>query len=488
MYEQLLIQASQSGASGGIMSGQGVVELMKALEAGNHVSPEGLTGGGALRVQSLDRTMQATIVENEHFALFNRMPKPNIGSVIDEWTEQKGVGGFLGGSTNTEAGNVRGAQGDYARRVGEVKFLMTRREVTFVASIQQGIASAEGVEQTGGAKQLLSDAEYLAFEGNSAVVPTEFDGIFAQIKQGVASGLVDAENIVDVDGGTISDFSPLAKAAAQVTARRNFGTPTDLFMSVFTQADLDANLQPAYRVGLTDVREIIELGAPVSANRTTAGRIPTTPDVFIRDERDMRPFQVEYPAIAANNAGMTPSLGTVAHAADVESRFKASRAGTYFYAVASASAEGQSPVVISSAVAIAAGESATLTITRSASQKETGYVIYRSRQDGTNAVTDFREVCRIPVSGANTTVFKDQNRMLPGSTKATMLNMKAGDTAIQWRQMLPMMKFPLAAVSAPTVPWLQLLFGYLRLSKLRHHVIIVNIVPTNAEWRPHTGE
>jgi hypothetical protein len=139
--------------------------------------------------------------------------------------------------------------------------------------------------------------------------------------------------------------------------------------------------------------------------------------------------------------------------------------------------------VISGAVTVAAGGKNTLTITRSAGAEETGYVIYRSRKGGTNAVTDFREMTRIPCAGA-TTVWDDLNRKLPGATKARVLSMGSGSDAINWRQLLPMTKFPLYPTKAATLPWAQLLFGYLRMAKRKHHVLIENIVTANQAWKP----
>ena len=169
----------QSGT--GAMGGAEVEALQKALTAGYGTDPATFTGGTALRIQSLDKTMFSTIQENKHFRLFNALVKSNATATVDEWTEQSSVGGFLGGSTNTETGTIRSADGQYARRTALVKYLMTRREVSFVATLGNNIASAEAIEQQNGAIQLLSDAEYLSFEGDSAVVPTEFDGVYAQL-------------------------------------------------------------------------------------------------------------------------------------------------------------------------------------------------------------------------------------------------------------------------------------------------------------------
>ena len=59
-----------------------------------------------------------------------------------------------------------------------------------------------------------------------------------------------------------------------------------------------------------------------------------------------------------------------------------------------------------------------------------------------------------------------------------------GDDAINWRQLLPMLKFPLYPTAAAVIPWAQLMFGYLRITKRKHHALVRNIVPTSATWKP----
>lgn len=467
----------------GAMEGSAIAELQKALTSGYGTDVSTLTGGGALRIQSLDKTMQATIQENKHFRLFNELAKTGAGATVDEWTEQSGVGGFLGGSTNTETGIINESTGSYARRVGLVKYLMTKRQVSLVSTLGNNTANSEAIEQQAGAKQLLTDAEYLSFEGDEAVVPTEFSGIRAQILAGVAAGQVDGGNVLDAEGQSLASINLLNQAAAQISKRDNFGTPTHLFLSQLVQADFDTGLDPAFRVPLTNVPNGgISLGAPVVGVRTSWGDIANCPDVFINDGDQTVPFQVTYPTLATANTGLKPTLAK-AVASDVESKFGASHAGNYYYLVTGLNANGQSDGVISTQQAVAAGEKCTLTITASVGGLETGYAIYRSRKNGTNAPSDFRLMARVPKAGATTT-YVDLNRDIPGTTSAYVLNMNPGDHAINWRQLLPMMRFPLYPTNAAVIPWAQLMFGYLRITKRRHHAVIKNILPNGAKWKP----
>ncbi len=470
-------------SSGGEMGMDAVQELQKALTAGYGTDPATFTGGSALRIQSLDKTMFATIAENKHFALFNALQSSNATATVDEWTEQSSVGGFLGGSTNTETGVIAAADGQYARRTALVKYLMTRREVSFVATLGNNIASAEAIEQSNGAIQLLSDAEYLCFEGDDTVVPTEFPGIWAQMQAGVTAGHVDGGNIIDALAQPLTSINLINKAAAQISARGNFGTPTDIFMSQLVQADFDTGLDPAFRVALDNNPGALQLGAPVKGIRTSWGDIKTRPDVFVREDTWLQPFELQYPTVAAANSANVPASCALAVASDAASMFGAGHAGNYYYLVTGVNAAGQSTGFVSAVQAVAAGQKVTLTIGKSVAGTETGYVIYRSRLNGTNAVSDFREMARVAKAGATTT-FVDLNRLIPGTTKAYILNLAGGGQAISWRQYLPMLKFPLYPTVSATVPWAQMLFGYLRLTKRRHHVVIKNILPNGATWRP----
>lgn len=476
IFEGLLAGQTRTGEA----ATTDVAELKKALEAGYGSDVAQLTGGGALRIQSLDKTMKSVIQENKHFALFNELQKTNATATVDEWTEQSGIGGYLGGSTNSELGVVQGATGEYARRVGKVKFLMTRREVSFVTTLQNAIVDAQAVEAQNGALQLLTDAEFLSFEGDERVVPTEFDGLNVQIES-----LGSADHVIDARGEALRNIDQIDRGAAVISGYGNFGTPTHLFCSQLVQSDMNTYLDPAFRVALSNNPSgSVQIGAPVVGVRTSWGDIKNVPDVFIRDEAQQQPFELAFPRLAVANAFAPAAVAGVAAAGGADSRWEAPHAGAYYYAVAGINAKGQSLALVSAQVAVAAGEKVTLTIDRSVTQEETGYVIYRGRKNGTNALADLRQLARVPASGAAQTVFVDLNRDIPGTTKGYILNLSSGGDALAWRQLLPMTKFPLYPTNTITLPWAQLLFGYLRVAKRRQHIVIKNIVPTNAKWKP----
>lgn len=472
-------QAPTSAAIGGVLGRDDFDALRKALEAGYGTDMSALTGGGALRLQSLDKTLMAVVQENKHFALFNTLAKSNAIATVDEWTEQSGVGGFPGGTTNTETGTIAQDQGEYARRVALVKYLMTRCQVSVVQSVQTTQVNSIDIENANGTKRLLTDAEYLSFEGDADVVNTEFDGIYKQVLS-----LNSADHVIDAEASSLASVHHPMDAAATISKFGNFGQPTHLFYSKMTQADFDKGLDPAYRVSLNDNPRALELGAPVVGIRTSEGDVKTQSDVFIFDEDRQKPFSVLYPSVAAANAANAPSaLAAVAAAGGADSKWGAAHAGNYYYAVAGVNKDGQSTLFKSSQVAVAQGDEVTLTIDESAGGAETGYAIYRGRLNGTNADDDFRLVTRIAKAGAQTT-FVDKNRSIPGTSKAYMMNLSPSDMAVTWRQLLPLTKFDLYPTAAAVIPWALLMFGYLRVAKRQHIVVIKNVLPDGAKWRP----
>jgi hypothetical protein len=316
------------------------------------------------------------------------------------------------------------------------------------------------------------------FYGDSTVVPTEFDGIIAQI-----DGLNSADHVIDAEGESLTSINGVVQAAAVIGGIDAFGVPTHLFVSPAVGADMDANFDPAYRVALTNGAPAAR-GTPIRGIVTAQGDVSMVRDVFLQDEGKQVPFEVLYASQAAANSAMVcASVPTGVTASDSTSKFAAAHAGNYYYAVAGLSKDGQSAVSKSAQIAVAAGEKVTLTITKSAGGTETGYAIYRSRKNGTNTTNDFRLVARVANAGATTT-WVDYNRKIPGCSTAVLMNLAPAYTAAVWRQLLPLTKFQLYPTVAATVPWALLLFGYLRISKRQQHVIIRNILPSGSAWLP----
>jgi hypothetical protein len=266
-----------------------------------------------------------------------------------------------------------------------------------------------------------------------------------------------------------------------------------VFLPISAQADLNTYLDPSFR-WLPAGNNTPVIGGHVEGIRLTSGTLRTNQDTFIHDENNpmVFPFEVYNAAIAVSNVAIKPAaVAILATGTNPASRFTATRAGNYYYAVASidAAGAGMSGVVVTAQTAVASGASVALTITASAAGTESGYAIYRSRQDGTATPSDLRLVRVIKKTGSST-VFTDINYDIPGAISVPVLNLSQGADAIGWRQFQPMTKIPLpfGIGGIPQISWFQFLFGYLRITKPKHHGFIKNIVPSKAKWRPFKAE
>lgn len=468
-------------------------ELQKALQASNYQTDVAtLEGGGALGVQSLDTAMKTTIQENEHFVLFNRLNQTKAVNIVDEYVRQTSVGGFLGGSTNTQMGVVRAAQGEYSREVGLVKFLMSLRQVGYVLNIGKNIVEATAVEERNGALALLTDAEYLLFHGNADASPTQFDGIFNTLDKEIAAEKMPEDSVINMDGKKLDTVEPFSKINTAVSRYGSWGRSTDVFLPNSVQGDLNMGLDPAYR-WVPQGNNTPMLGGHVEGIRLQHGVLRTNMDTFIHDEEHpmVYPFEVNFPSIATANAAFKPANISGADAGDAASMFTSTRAGNYYYGVAGigANGEGMSATTVSAQVSIAQGDKITLTITQSSAGTESGYAIYRSAQGGDDDPANMR-LLKIVKKTGSTTTFVDLNREIPGTVSIPLLNLGPSADAIGWRQFQPMTKIPLpfGVGGVPVISWFQFLFGYLRITKPKHHGYIKNILPSNAKWRPHVGE
>lgn len=477
------------GSHGGALDALG--DLKKALTASDYQTDvNALSGGGALGIQSLDTVMKTTVQEQDHFVFMRALQQTSATNIVDEYTRQNGVGGFIGGSTNTQMGVVRAAQGDYSREVGMVKFLMTLRQVGYVLNIGKNIVNAVSTEEANGALQLMTDAEYLAFHGDATVSPTEFDGIITQIENEVASGGMDGDHIVDLDGAALNDITPFSRVNQAASRYGSWGRSTDVYLPNVVQTDLNNGIDPAFRWSSQGNNTPL-IGAHVEGIRLSHGILKTNMDTFLHDENfpATKPFEVTWADVAASNIAIKPASVTAGTpASDTASKFTSARAGNYYYAVASIDKDGKgmSACAVSAQVAIAAGQSVVLTIARSTATTESGYAIYRSRRNGTNTLSDMRLVKKIKASGGATTLFTDQNRYIPGTVSVPVLNMTKGADAIGWRQFQPMVKIPLpfGVGGVPVHSWFQFLFGYLRVTKPKHHGLIKGILPSTQIWQP----
>lgn len=456
-------------------------EFRKAVTAGNYETDvKTFTGGRALALQSIEPTLLRTIQEDKHFVFFNKLTATNAGSTVDEFTIKTAIGGYPGSTFNSEMGDIADTQGTYSRQVGLVKFLMTKREVSVVQQSQKTLVDTIAEEKVDAARELKTSVEWASFFGDSTVNPLEFDGLFA-----IINTTNDSDLIKDARGKGLSYVAQeVIDLAAAVAGQGRYGTITDVFCSLAVKAaEFDQKLDPAFRTGGGNQK----VGTPVDGVKTSNGEVAINQDVFIQEaEMPFAARPAPFPAITTGSAApVAPTIAGVA-GANAASKFTSEHAGNYYWAVEAISKAGRSPLALSAQVVTASGDRVVVTVTHGADNANvaTGFAIYRSRKNGTNAPADFRLVARVARAAGATTVYNDDNQNVPGTSPVFLVNMAPGAQAVQLRRLLPMTMFPLYPTSKASRPWAQLLFCYLRVAKTKHIAMVKNVLPGNASWKP----
>lgn len=462
------------------MTSNSFTDLAKALQAGYGTDSALLTGGGAIRVESLDATLYAVTQSEKHFKFWQDLSKSRAGATVDEWVRKPSTGGWPGSATNAELGEIQERTGTYERKTEQVKYMMTRRSVSFVQLQQRTIVASQAQEQVNGALELLQTTEHQFFYGDQDVVPEQFDGLF---------------KILTAEGSPFRDSraAPLdpeliTEVQAEVASLGNWGYLTHMYPSNLVQADLDVDLDPAYRVPLTNIPNGgIQHGAPVAGVRTSWGDIVSRPDPFVRES--WAPQEVIFPGTATSSDPTPPATVAMAAVVDATTKFETAHLGSYFYAVTAVNSKGISSATLSAgAQAVVAGERIDVTTTAAGAADQKGFYIFRSIKDGAGAAaSDFRFVAQIAGAGAGAFVYQDKNIDIPGCSTVFLVNlgtMAGGSPAASVRQLLPMTRFSLYPTNKAEVPWAQLLFLYLRITKPEQCAMVKNVLPKKATWRP----
>lgn len=451
-----------SGYNGfGVSPFSDVEALNKALTAGSGTDAASFTNGRSLIVESLEETLMTTTYSAQDVVLFKKLKQNPIYAVVDEWVEKSDYGSRYGlASGETELPGARDST--YARKVGQAKFYRVQREISHVMTLMRGIVDAEAEEQVDGTMLLIRALEETSFEGNATIIAEEFDGL---------KTLIPAANV-------INQYGPIDEAVLQNAAeliRQNYGRPTDLFLSLKNQIDVDRILENKHRIAIPMMggpNGGLTAGAPIEKYRTSFGTFDLNPDIFLTEEK-------QAPTAAIGTAPTAPTTVT-ASAGSSGSSFATADVGNYYYAASYFTKSGESARTLTTVTAVTAGQVVTLTINGGTTGTVKGVKIYRSKVGG--ASTDMLLIDTVAFTASGMT-YADSNLNLPGASDVYLLNLDPNSRALSWQQLLPLMKLPLA-ITGPSIPFLLMIYGYLRMTKPLQHVRIKNVRPSDHRFNP----
>lgn len=452
----------------GSMDASKVDALQKALSIAQNygtTAPGSLTGGSALAVEDLDRTLKLVTHGLEHLKLWKDIIKERVTQTVHEYNVQNSYGQEVSPFFSM-GGTPQSTDANYNREFIQVKYLGTSGQVqhnlTLIQAAHGPVIAREVKNKT---VELLARNERSMFEASSSINSLEYDGVDSQIRsksqdaqyKSTAFAGFDAvgatdDVIIDVRG-VFDDVVAERLALANVNS---FGMAMDCYLGTDIHSIFSRNYYLKQR---TLPGETLTSGNRVKEH-TGSLDYRFKPSLFNRPRVS--------PLASSVSATAAPTLANMLTPADSASKFAAGDAGTYGYKISLVMADGETLPSSEISGAVAAGDKVTIEISWVGTPLYAN--VFRSAKNG--AGSNWQFIGRIALGSSGSAHNVDYNAQVPGSGKAYLL-MHDVD-ALCWKQLGSMIKYDLA-VTDTSYRWLQLLYGTPLISAGRKHCIGDNL-------------
>lgn len=443
--------------------------LAKSLTAGYETNLPDMTGGGAMRVESLEPDLKLLTATEKSFTLFNDLlaAKKKATSTIAQYTSMDSYGEA---ATYEEGGAPSYEDDTYKRHVVPVKYVGAIGKVTNVMMEVGSLVAPVAQETRAKNLAIMEKSNILCYRGNSSFAATEYDGLLASVQKSAYA----ATNIIDLKGKrpTIEKFN---EAVAIMEDQKGFLTSPRAYMSPSARAQYKAELlRNKYYVvgGVSAVNSEVEAALEgLKSNQVVydGGEFPLKKDIYLR--------ATKYPRLAANGlsfvaTGSTPpATPTITSATPTTDANSTVPAATYNYAVVAINKYGQKSAPAETGdVVVNAGENVTFVLADGSStsgQEATSFSIYR-RATG-KASTDYRFLFTVAATTASKV---DNGAWMPDTSIIPIVDFDTTEV-LAYHQLLDLAKFPLATV-VDSIQWMQRLYGAPIIYNPRRIVILIN--------------
>jgi hypothetical protein len=446
-------------------------ELNKALGTGQDGEAYGngaYADMSAIRPQSLEPTLKIVTAQEKNIKFWKSIGKKQAFNTVEEFNVMDSYGGNSS-PFFTEGGLPNEEDSNYIRQSQMVKFLGTTRVITHPATlVRNTVGDMVAQQQTAGTMWLLMQLEKALYFGNSALDPLAFDGVITQITNFVAGKAYQNQHVIDMRGlpldeNTLEDISTIVAD--------NYGSGI-LDLHLTNQVNKDLSKLIIANGGATSRQRFeggqgsaVTLGAPVRGYSANNAEISFVNNIFLKPQTaPLASSQRGAPAVPTLDATTPIAAGTDATAKHT--------AATYYYFVSAKNSAGESAPVATAAQAVTTAQAVTIKINRVVSDPVAkSYKVYRGV---TSVAAEAQFAFEVADAGAGGTQnLVDRNFDIPGTDTAVLIDNDA-DQVLTFKQLAPLMKLPLARISA-SERFMILLYGMVQVYNPRRCVVIKNI-------------
>lgn len=422
-------------------------DILKAMEAGLMTGMQydnQLNNGGGLKPESLDYVLKNLENRLDQLVFWNELKRQKIENTVHQYNQLYKYGQEVGifnmeGETPAETDSV------YRRKSIVVAFTGVTGQVTHPGMIVKttvGSLYTKEVENKTILLQTILDKKVI--DANSAKVPQEFDGVFAQHVEGIndiTGGLIGktSEQILDAYFGDVSVLNAngsvlndaLVEDAAQAVVNDRNGIIDRIVSSPIVFNNYVKLFHESKRVivGMEGGVVGATMGQSVNNITTQFGKVAIKSDKFFDWNAPIKLGRGKT-SDKAPNAPIKDATTPVVVAIDSKGAFGTVHAGNYLYAVTAKNRYGESePVLLTDAdQVVGAAQSVTLKFAGAASSAypETCFVIYRTEVNPVDkSVADFYPIFEVSTTelaagwdGAKAGSVHDRNRWIAGTKSA----------------------------------------------------------------------
>jgi len=459
--------------------------LNKSMVAGYEVNLPAMTGGGALRLESLESDLKKLIVDEQSTALFNDLlaSKRPANSTIEQFTTIDSIGEA---ETYLEADAPSEIDHGLTRHTIQVKYIGAVGKVSNVAATVKTQTDPVSLVKRLNNLAIKVKANKVSYNGNSTFVASEFDGLYYSLQKSNYA----TTNIIDMAGSrpTIESFNAAINAISQQKG----------YVTANVRAYLSPSAKQNYKAELLKEKRYIVGGAAsgMRSDRAEAamdsfrknmiaydeGEMPMRKDIFL-EPRYTPGNSTIYPltdsvgtsfAAIGSKAPNTPVIAAATPTGDTTSGLSANY---YTYAVRAVNKFGhKSAAVESGSIQVQANQNVTFTITEGGSSTAnvaTAYEFYR-KLTSSSGLSSYQFLFTCAVA----TPMVDKGKYLPNTSRIYVVDFDM-DEVLQYAQLLDFALFPLAT-SVDATTWLQRLYGVLMIYNPQRIAILENCGTTPA--------
>lgn len=436
------------------------------------------TPGGAyapLVPQSIQPVYDTVTAGAQHLTLQKKIKKTSVTTPVFEYMQLQRYGGTETSPFVSEAGVPAITQSHFNRKAVRMKYMAVFRQLTDVllhTQLFSGVGAARAIEASNGSMELALHHERYLVWGDSAVNPLEYDGIIASVERQVP------ENVIDLEGGTISGQEIQAQIARLVSAPY-FAEPSEVMMTPRHLAWYENQLLPFRRGDLSTDGTLTWHAGQLSVG-TYQGKVPFSVMPLLEP--------IQHPLDTSEGDGPPASLVPVltAVAGGSASKWRAADVNgvDFWYTFVIVGDGGSRRTVNVGPVALTAGQAVQVDIPDSAELLSglgsvRSYVVFRATVPTGTTPSSSQDYFRCGRYARNqdgpggATRFLDLNHNRPNTAPIIVMDYKPD--VIEWMDFLPVTMRPITISRSTTEQFLLTMFGALRMGNPRRVLVFKNV-------------